>query len=183
MRRQQRRLAHQMKDFQHRISKRVVENTHANTIIIGDLEVKKMACKKPGMGNPCANLANRTLNHSLQNTGSLGRFARFLTYKAKRIGKRIIEIDESFTTKTCFNCGRIRDRRLADRVICCDCGIVIGRDHNSAVNIMLRFLLHQPPVNGEPLKQKFLDGLHRYTAPWVVDPVVDSMEAPTFRAG
>jgi transposase len=91
------------------------------------------------------NKENKTLNHSLQNTGSMGRFARFLTYKAKKIGKRIIEIDESDTTKTCYNCGKKENRKLSDRVIHCDCGNVIGRDKNSAVNIMLRFLSHQPP--------------------------------------
>ncbi|TXT53335.1 MAG: hypothetical protein BAJALOKI1v1_2510001, partial [Promethearchaeota archaeon] len=35
----------------------------------------------------------------MQNTGSLGRLVQFLTYKAQKIGKRVIRIDESYTTQ------------------------------------------------------------------------------------
>jgi putative transposase len=178
---QKRKLANQMRDFQHVVSKKVVENTRANTIIIGDLDVKQMARKKESVGSHRKDKANKTLNHSLQNTGSMGRFARFLTYKAMRVGKSLIEIDESFTTKTCWNCGRIRNRKLSERVITCDCGTVIDRDKNSAINIMLRFLSQEPLVNGESSKQHFLDSLHRYTAPVVIEAPVDSMEATPFR--
>jgi putative transposase len=178
---QKRKLANQMCDFQHVVSKKVVENTRANTIIIGDLDVKSMARKKESVGDHRKDKANKTLNHSLQNTGSMGRFARFLTYKAEIAGKRVIEIDESFTTKTCCNCGRVKNIRLSERTIHCDCGTVIDRDKNSAANIMLRFLSQEPLVDGESSKQHFLDGLHRHTAPVVVEAPVDSMEATPFR--
>ena len=181
LKKQKRKLANQMKDFQHVVSKRVVENTRANTIVIGDLDVKRMARKKEDTGDPRRNKANKTLNHSVQNTGSMGRFSRFLTYKARQAGKRVIEIDESLTTKTCYNCGRIIDRKLSDRIIICDCGIVIDRDKNSAVNIMLRFLSQESLVNGESLAEQFLSDLHRHTAPIVVEASVDSMEATPFR--
>ena len=178
---QKRKLANQMKDFQHKISKQAVENTRANTIVIGDLDIKGMAKHKKDTGDPRRNKANRTLHHSLQSTGSMGRFARFLTYKAMRIGKRVIEIDESLTTKTCFNCGRIRNRKLSERTIYCDCGTVIDRDMNSAVNIMLRFLSQESPMNGE-LPGIFLGNLHRYTAPVVLEAPADSMEATSLTA-
>lgn len=173
---QKRKLANQMKDFQHKVSKKLVENTRANTIIIGSLDVKRMATHKHCTGNSRRNKAYKALHHSLQNTGSMGRFARFLTYKALKVGKRVIAIDESFTTKACYHCGRIRNRTLSDRTIQCDCGIVIDRDKNSAINIMLRFLSQEPLVNGE-LSGIFLDNLHRNTAPFVVEAMVDSMEA------
>ena len=41
-----RKQVNQLKDFQHCLSKQIVENTKANTIIIGDLPVKKMAKKR-----------------------------------------------------------------------------------------------------------------------------------------
>src|SRR5271157_2862467 len=179
---QERKLAYQLKDFQHYVSKKIVKNTRANTIIIGDLGVKDMARKKKTTGNPCENKAMRTLHHSLQCTGSMGRFARFLTYKAAMVGKRVIEIDESFTSKVCYNCGRIEKRKLSERTIKCDCGIIIDRDKNSAINIMLRFLSQKPLMNRE-LARKFLDGLHRHTAPRVVEAAVDPMEAPPFLTG
>lgn len=149
-----RKCANQMKDFQHKISKKIVTNTKANTIIIGDLEVKKMA-KKTNKGtkiSPQQKKAKKTLHHSVQNTGSMGRFAQFLTYKAEKIGKRVIRIDESNTTKVCAKCGKKERRMLSERTIQCDCGNNIDRDLNSAINIMVKFLKtlsHEPSVNEE----------------------------------
>ena len=172
-----RKLANQRRDFQHKVSKVVVENTRANTLIIGALDVKAMARKKKATSCGRRDKAVRTLNHSLQNTGSLGRFAEFLTYKAQRVGKRVLRIDESYTTKTCCVCGQVRHRSLSERHIQCNCGTPLDRDQNAAVNLMVRFLSQQPLVNGEPL-QGFLDGLHRHTALPHLPRVVDSMEAP-----
>ncbi len=172
-----RKLTNQLRDFQHKVSKSVVMNTRANTIIVGDLAVKAMARKKRMSGCRRQDTAARTLNHSLQNTGFLGRFVQFLTYKAKKVGKRVIRIDEAQTTRRCCVCGKVRHRRLSERIIQCDCGTPFDRDQNTAINIMVRFLLQQPPVNGEPL-QEFLDGLHRHTALPQVPWVADSMKVP-----
>ena len=152
--------ANQLKDFQHKISKQIVENTKANTIIVGDLNVKTMARKKNTTQSPRQNKANKTLNHSMQNTGSLGRFVQFLTYKAKKIGKRVIRIDESYTTQTCAKCGRRVKRKLSERDITCDCGHQMDRDLNSAVNIMVKFLKsdelsHQPSLKEESFLHKW----------------------------
>jgi putative transposase len=180
--RMRRKLTNQLRDFQHKISKRIVENTRANTLVIGDLPVKRMARKKASTGNPGQNQAIRTLNNSVQNTGFLGRFAEFLTYKAKRIGKRVTRIDEAYSTQTCCICGKIRKRSLSERSIQCDCGTNLDRDQNAAVNIMVWFLLQQPPVNGEPL-QEFLRGLHRHTALPRLVWGVDSMKTPVLVQG
>ncbi len=153
-----RKCAHQMRDYQHKISKKIVSNTKANTIIIGDLDVKKMAKRKKGTGSSLKNKMNKTLNHSIQNTGSLGRFAEFLTYKAKLVGKRVIRTDESYTSQDCCLCGKRVKRKISERTINCDCGNRMDRDLNSAVNIMVNllhnkheydFLLHQPSLNEE----------------------------------
>ena len=146
--------ANQLKDFQHKISKQIVENTKANTIIVGDLNVKTMARKKKTTKSPRQNKANKTLNHSMQNTGSMGRFVQFLTYKARKIGKRVIRIDESYTTQTCAKCGKRVNRELSERDITCDCGHQMDRDLNSAVNIMVKFLKsdelsHKPSLKEE----------------------------------
>ncbi len=174
-----RKLINQLRDFQHKVSKVVVTHTRANTLIVGKLAVMRMARKKPASGSRRQDTANRTLNHSLQNTGFLGRFVQFLTYKAKKVGKSVIRIDEAYTTRLCCVCGNVRVRRLSERVIQCNCGNPFDRDQNAAVNLMVRFLLQQPPVNGEPL-QAFLRGLHRHTALPHGSRVVDSMEAPIF---
>lgn len=121
--------SNQIKDFQHKLSKKIIDNTRANTIIIGDLNVKNMAKSKI-----------KGLNRSIQNTGFLARFTEFLTYKSELKGKKIIKIDEAYTSKTCFICGKIHDIKLYNRKMICECGNNIDRDMNSSINIMLRFL-------------------------------------------
>ncbi|MHA1672732.1 MAG: zinc ribbon domain-containing protein [Promethearchaeota archaeon] len=86
-----------------------------------------------------------------------------MTYKAKKIGKRITKIDESYTTQTCCKCGLRKKRSLSERVIFCSCGNKIDRDLNSAVNIMKKYLyikqsealLHQPSVYEESFLRKW----------------------------
>jgi putative transposase len=46
--RMKKKCTHQMRDYQHKISNKIITNTRANTIIIGDLSVKKMAKNKKG---------------------------------------------------------------------------------------------------------------------------------------
>jgi putative transposase len=178
----QRKLAHQLRDFQHKISKCVVENTRANILIIGTLDIKAMSRKKKTTGQPRQSKAIKTLHYSVQNTGFLGRFAEFLTYKARKVGKSVVRIDEAYTTKTCCVCGKVQDRYLSECDIRCDCGTSFDRDQNAAVNIMIRFLSQQSPVNGESL-QVFLNGLHRNTALPHFSRGVDSMEIPATMQG
>jgi putative transposase len=80
----------QIRDYQHKLSRKMVDNTKANTIVMGQLAVKEMA--QSGRGTP-------GLNRSTHNNGYISRFARFLTYKAKLAGKRIMEIDERNTSR------------------------------------------------------------------------------------
>src|SRR3989338_4339970 len=123
--------ANQQKDFQHKLSRKIIDNTKANTIIVGELSPKKM-CK--------IEKYKKGLHRSLQNTGHIGRIVGFLTYKAKLVGKRIVEINERGTSKKCCMCGKEQDMPLQKREYICDCGNRIDRDRNSAINIMLRYL-------------------------------------------
>lgn len=121
--------SNQIKDFQHKLSRKLIDNTKANTIIVGDLNVKGMGKSK-----------SKGLNRATQNTGFLGRFTEFLTYKAELVGKKVIRIDERNTSKTCCNCGRIHEMKLYNRNMICECGNKLDRDRNSSINIMIRFL-------------------------------------------
>ena len=80
----------------------------------------------------------------------------------RSIGKRIIRIDEKNTTKKCFYCGKKHDMPSWKRVMSCDCGNVIDRDRNSAINIMLRYLLQNALWTGY---QQFVDNLRQYRIP------------------
>ncbi|MCL4373843.1 MAG: transposase [Candidatus Marsarchaeota archaeon] len=135
-------MSNQIKDFQHFESKKFVEHTNANTIIIGRLSSKEMSSNKSNIKS------ERSLHRALQNTGTINRFASFLTYKAKLIGKKVVEIDESNTTKMCHVCLKVHDMKLSDRLMECECGNRIERDINSAINIMERYLSLNAPVTG-----------------------------------
>ena len=130
----QRKCANQTRDFQHKLSRKIVNNTRANTIIIGDLDVKQMP-----QSEKVPKYIRNGLNRATQNTGTLARFARFLTYKAQLVGKRVIEIDEEGTTRTCYACGRSHEMGVWNRFMRCECGNELDRDRNSAVNLMIRF--------------------------------------------
>ncbi len=126
-----RKSANQLKDFQHKLSRKIVDNTRANTIIVGDLSVKDM-CQ--------INKFEKGLHASLHNTGNIGRLVGFLTYKLKLAGKRIVEISERGTSKICCCCGKEQDMPLEKREYICDCGNRMDRDRNSAINIMMNYL-------------------------------------------
>ena len=126
-----RKSANQMKDFQHKLSRKIINNTKANIILVGDLSPKQM-CKKER--------CKKGLHRSVHNSGFLGRFVGFLTYKAKLAGKRVVEINERGTSKKCYICGKEQDMPLHKREYKCDCGNKIDRDKNSAINIMNRYL-------------------------------------------
>jgi putative transposase len=98
----------------------------------------------------------KALNRSTQNHGYLSRFIEFLTYKAEFAGKKVIKIDESYTSKTCCSCGKQYDMPLHQREMVCDCGNNIDRDRNSAINIMLRYLSQNANWTGY---REFLDNL------------------------
>jgi len=152
-------LSNQIIDEQHKWSKMMVNNTKSNTIIVGKLNVKDMAqtgvkinVKDERGDTKTIKVKSHKLNRSTQNQGYLSRFVGFLTYKAEKIGKRVIEISEVNTTKRCYVCGKLHEMPLSQRTMVCDCGNKIDRDRNSAINIMINFLL----------KYNLHDGLRRF---------------------
>lgn len=168
LRKCQEKCSDQIQDYQHKLSREMVDNTKANTIVIGQLAVKEMA--RSGRGTP-------GLNRSTHNNGYISRFARFLTYKAKLAGKKIIEIDERNTSRRCYLCGKEHDMPLSKCTMECDCGNVIDRDRNSAINIMMRFLSQNALWTGY---QQFVGNL-RNTGLLATTPKAHSQETPCIR--
>ena len=65
-------------------------------------------------------------------------FKRQMQYKCEAYGIELIEADRFYpSSKTCSHCGHIKhDLKLKDRVyICPECGLVIDRDLNAAINL------------------------------------------------
>jgi putative transposase len=75
-------------------------------------------------------------------------FVQMLTYKCLRFGKELSIIDERDTTRMCHACKHTQDMPLWKRTYRCEnenCGLVMDRDENSAVNIFQRFVAGLPP--------------------------------------
>lgn len=89
------------------------------------------------------NVVGMVKNHRLAKAvsdASFGEFRRQLDYKTARTGAALHVVDRWYpSSKTCSKCGRVKAKlSLAERVYRCDgCGLVMGRDLNAAVNILV----------------------------------------------
>ena len=89
------------------------------------------------------NTAGMARNHRLAKAVSdaaFGEFRRQLEYKTARSGAALRVIDRWYpSSKTCSKCGAVKAKlSLSERVYRCDaCGLVMDRDLNAAVNILV----------------------------------------------
>jgi len=67
-------------------------------------------------------------------------FMEKLKYKCKAEKKRLYIVEESYTSKTCTNCGTIQDVGGREKYKCKEkeCGIEIDRDINGSRNILIK---------------------------------------------
>ena len=114
------RIANTRIDALHKLTTKLA--TEFDTIGIEDLNVSGM-------------LRNRHLARSIADAG-FAEFRRQLEYKSVMTGARVVVIDRFFpSSKTCHSCGTIHDMKLSDRLMVCDCGMVLDRDLNAAMNL------------------------------------------------
>jgi putative transposase len=75
------------------------------------------------------------------------KFRQRLKAKASERGVRVLVVTEHYTSKTCGQCGTIREDLGSAKVFKCrECGLLIDRDHNGARNILLRALREIAPI-------------------------------------
>ena len=116
-------VSNQRKDWLHKLSYYFAENY--DYVFVEDLNLLKMA-------------GTLKLGKSTNDNG-FGYFRTFVEYKMKDRGKIFHKIDKWFpSSKTCHYCGYVKeDLTLNDREwICPNCGKLIYRDWNSAINIL-----------------------------------------------
>lgn len=116
------RIAHVRKDY---IEKRTTELCKTYKIIgIENLKVKNM-------------MGNHKLAKSVQDA-SMSMFLTTLCRKAVKYNNMIFKVDTFYpSSKTCSNCGQVKTKLgLDERVYECEeCGIIIDRDLNAAINL------------------------------------------------
>jgi putative transposase len=123
------RIAHIRQDALHKATSAIVartkpESQRPSVIVLEDLNVSGM-------------LQNRKLSRAIADVG-LYEFRRQIEYKARDAGSQVKFVSRWYpSSKTCSGCGWIHeDLTLADRVfICQQCGAVIDRDENAALNL------------------------------------------------
>ena len=113
------------KDHLHKTS-RILADTY-DRIIFEDLQIKNM-------------VKNHHLARSIHDV-SWSMLINFTTYKAEEAGGAVELVDPKNTSKQCSVCGGIQSMPLSQRTYRCpDCGAVMGRDHNAAINIKNRYV-------------------------------------------
>ena len=104
-------------------------------------ESSKLVKTKPVLVFEDLNINGMIKNHKLAKSISdagWGGFVRMCTYKAERVGGRVIKADRWFaSSKTCSRCRCKKDElNLDTRIFKCDsCGLEIDRDLNAAINL------------------------------------------------
>jgi len=77
-------------------------------------------------------------NHLSKSIGDVA-WSKFTTYtknKAEEAGSIVVFVNPNNTSQMCSRCGQIVKEKLKDRIHSCECGLVIDRDENAAINIL-----------------------------------------------
>ncbi|MFM2368521.1 MAG: Heterosigma akashiwo virus 01 [Bacteroidota bacterium] len=88
---------------------------------------------------------NKSLNRNI-NDLKFYLFKQRLNYKAGVWNKKVFQVNEAYTTKTCSSCGHINDVGNKEIFKCDHCNITLLRDVSAAKNILMKGLLSLPPA-------------------------------------
>jgi putative transposase len=95
----------------------------------------------------------KALHRAVYNEWGLYSFVQMLSYKCALAGKTLEYIDEHDSSKMCSRCGHKQPMPHDPRTYRCqNCGLVMDRDDNSAVNHYQRFFARLGPHTGDPVR-------------------------------
>ena len=116
------RLANIRQNYRHQITSEIIKRK-PSLIVLEDLNVRGM-------------MSNRHLSKAVQEQG-IFEFRRQIEYKARWAGIKIVIADRFYpSSKICICCGRVKkDLKLSERIYRCECGNVIDRDLQAAINL------------------------------------------------
>ena len=67
-------------------------------------------------------------------------------YLGKVYGKTVVAVAPQYTSQDCSTCGNTVHKSLSVRTHICECGTLLDRDHNAALNILAK-ALRQAAIN------------------------------------
>lgn len=104
-----------------------------DTIIIGNINSKSIVSKSNNLPKIVKKVTQKL---------RLYKFKQRLNYKSQIAKRKLIYVDEHYTSKMCSCCGEIKnDLNGSKKYNCNKCGIKMGRDINGARNIYIKSIL------------------------------------------
>ena len=115
------RIANRRRDFAHKIGRQLADTY--GLIVFEDLNTTGM-------------LANHCLAKSIADA-AWSQLIQYTTYKAEWAGRRVVLVNPRKTSQMCSGCGTLVAKDLSVRVHACpECGLILDRDENAALNIL-----------------------------------------------
>jgi putative transposase len=118
--RQHLKVQRQRKDFVVKTARCVIQSN--DLVVYENLKIRNMA-------------KNHCLAKSIHDTGWY-QFRSWLEYFGKVFGKVTIAVNPAYTSQKCSRCEVIVKKSLSTRTHACQCGLVLDRDENAALNIL-----------------------------------------------
>lgn len=121
----QRHVANKRNDFLHKTSKELTDKY--DYVFAEDINFSEIVTYRK--------LGKATNDNAYHN------FLEILNYKMEDRGKKLVKIDKNYpSSRKCSNCGYVREKLALDERswICPECGVVLDRDINAAINIRNR---------------------------------------------
>jgi putative transposase len=84
-------------------------------------------------------IKNLVKNHCLAksiNDAGWYQFRKWLEYFGVKFGKITVAVSPAYTSQECSSCGTLIKKSLSMRTHACQCGFVLDRDWNAAINIL-----------------------------------------------
>jgi putative transposase len=115
-----RKIARRRDDYNWKLARKVVST--AENIYVGNVSVKWLISGK--LARQASDIAPSSLKNKM-------------SCLAASAGRHFQEINEAYTSKTCSNCGHVKDKlKLSERIYeCFSCNFILDRDLNAARNI------------------------------------------------
>ena len=135
--RQLKKIEHQINEIEHKHSTRLITTLHqagVQTLVIGDVRDLR---QHTDVGST---------NNQKIHQWSHGSVRFKLTYKAQRLGMDVVLQEESYTSRTCPQCGFVRSKVKGRVFRCPKCHVVLHRDQVGACNIRQKYLGCGPVV-------------------------------------
>ncbi|WP_083305268.1 RNA-guided endonuclease InsQ/TnpB family protein [Moorena producens] len=86
---------------------------------------------------------NLVKNHCLAksiNDAGWYQFRKWLEHFGEKFGRVTVAVNPAYTSQDCSSCGEVVKKSLSTRTHVCKCGCQLDRDHNAAINILVRAL-------------------------------------------